>query len=179
MTALGPPPTPSRGAEGWKIVGRFRCAKGMKQGVVLAFVTALAGCGGPAPPPPAVLDLVVQGGADQNPSRDGMAAPVAIRLYQLASLGKFERTDVFALTDKAAATLGSDLLGDDEVIVAPGEKRPMTSPLKPGTHFLGAAALFRDIDHAQWRTSAPVAESGPSKLALRVSGLTITLAARP
>jgi len=35
--------------------------------------------------------------------------------------------------------------------------------------------LFRDIDQAHWRAVSPVAASGPSKLTLKINGLTATL----
>jgi type VI secretion system protein VasD len=35
--------------------------------------------------------------------------------------------------------------------------------------------LYRDIDNARWRATAPAATSGPTKLALTVGKLAITL----
>jgi type VI secretion system VasD/TssJ family lipoprotein len=40
---------------------------------------------------------------------------------------------------------------------------------------IGVVALYRDVDRAQWRADAPVASSGPTKLALNVGKLAITL----
>jgi type VI secretion system protein VasD len=117
----------------------------------------------------------VTGGADQNPDQDGTAAPVNVHLYQLASLGKFERADVFPLTEKEEATLGTDLLASEEFFIAPGETHPVSEELRKGARFLGAAVLFRDIDRARWRASAPVAANGPTKLVLAISGVTATL----
>jgi len=120
-----------------------------------------------------VLDLTVIGGADQNPSASGQPTSVAIVLYQLASLDMFLKADVFALTDREAATLGADDLGSERIVISPGETRIVQHPLKPGARFLGAVALFREIDRATWRADAPLAASGPSKLVMRTAGTTV------
>ncbi len=136
----------------------------------------LAGCGGkpPPPPPPPVLDLTIAAGADQNPEQNGQPAPVAIQLYQLTATGVFERADVFALSEREAATLGADLLQSEGFNLAPGETRQVQRTLKTGTQFLGAAVFFRDIDHAKWRVFAPVLASGVTKLALKTAKLTVS-----
>jgi type VI secretion system protein VasD len=125
----------------------------------------LARCGS-SPPPPPVLALTIQAGLDQNPDPAGHAAPVATRIYQLASLGAFSRADVFALIDQQAETLGADCLTSDEIIVTPGERQTMTRDLKPNTRFIGAIALFRAIDQAVWRVDVPAAASGTTQMTL-------------
>jgi type VI secretion system protein VasD len=140
---------------------------------LLAPLVLLARCGS-SPPPPPVLALTIEAGADQNPDPAGHAAPVAIRIYQLASLGAFSRADVFALIDHQAETLGADYLASDEVIVAPGERQKMSRDLKPNTRFIGAIALFRAIDEATWRIDEPAAASGPTSLTLVTHGTQLT-----
>ena len=135
----------------------------------------LAGCGAPAPPKPAVLDLTVTGSADQNPATDGTPRPVAIHLYQLAATQKFTNADVFALVEKEKATLGADDLGSDTFVLKPSEKQAVKQPLKAGTQAIGVVVWFQDIDHAQWRASAPVAASGTSKLAMTLRKLSVSL----
>ncbi len=142
--------------------------------LTLASPLALVACDS-SPPPPAVLDLAVQGSAEQNPSPAGTAEPVAVHLYQLASTAKFERADVFALVEREAATLGQDVLASEEFVLSPSEKQTIKRELKKGTQFLGVLVLFRDIDHAKWRATAPVATSGPSKLALTIGRLSVDL----
>lgn len=128
-----------------------------------------------SPPPPAVLTLNVIGGADQNPDPSGRPAPVAVRLFQLNDPAKFERSDVFALTEKEQQTLGQESQGSEEFVVTPGETRILTRELKKGVQFAGIAVLFRDIDKAHWRAVSPVAASGPSKLTLKISGTNAAL----
>ena len=94
----------------------------------------------------------------------------------LKSTAKFERADVFALTEREQQTLGTDGLGSEEFVMRPGETRTITRELKPGAQFIGAAVLFRDIDRARWRAVAPVAPNGPSPRTLTIRGLTAALA---
>jgi type VI secretion system protein VasD len=142
----------------------------------LAAPAALAACAAPPPPPPPVLDLTINAGADQNTDPAGHPTSVAIRLYQLAGTGRFERADVFALTEREAQTLGDQSLGSEEVIVRPGETQKINRELKPGVQALGVAVLFRDIDRARWRAVSPVAPHGPTRLNLKITGVTATLA---
>jgi type VI secretion system protein VasD len=143
--------------------------------IALAFaVTACASA--PKPPPPPVLQLTIVGGANQNPETDGHPAAVGVRLYQLASAGAFQQADILALLQRETATLGPDLLAAETVQVNPGQTLKVERQLKIGAQFLGTAVLFRDIDHAQWRATAPLAPNGPTALTLKTTALSMTLA---
>jgi type VI secretion system protein VasD len=142
----------------------------------LALALGLAGCASPPkPPPPPVLDLSIQAGADQNPETDGHPASVAVRLYQLGATGTFDGADVYALMNGDAAVLGADMIGSETLLVSPGQSLKVHRQLKPGAQFLGVAVLFRDIDHATWRATAPLAPSGPTTLTLKTAKLTMSL----
>jgi type VI secretion system protein VasD len=143
---------------------------------LLGVVVALATRCSSAPPPPGVLTLNVIGGPDQNPDPTGRPAPVAVRLFELNGTAKFERADVFALTEREPQTLGDDGQGSEEFVLSPGETRTITRELKKGVRFIGIAVLFRDIDRSRWRAIAQVGVSGPTKLTLRVNGLSAALA---
>jgi type VI secretion system protein VasD len=133
----------------------------------------------PPPKPPAVLTLTMIGSADQNPDLAGKPAPVAVRIYQLTATAKFERGDVFALTEHEQQTLGSDDAGSQEFVLSPGETQTKTFELKPMVQAIGIVVLYRDIDNAQWRADAPAAASGPTKLLLNVGKLAISLKPAP
>ncbi len=134
---------------------------------------ALVHCGGPKPP--AVLTLTMIGSADQNPDATGKPAPVAVRIYQLTQTAKFERADVFALTEREQQTLGQDSAGSQEFVVSPAETQTKQFELKTGVQAIGVIVLYRDIDRSQWRAQAPVVTSGPSNLVLNIGKLAITL----
>lgn len=149
--------------------------------LLVPVLLALSYCAAPPPPPkpPAVLTLTAVGGADQNPGPSGSPEPVQIRVFLLNNTGKFEGADVFALTDHDKATLGEDEAGSESFVLAPGETHTLTRKLKPGVQAVGIVALYRDIDGATWRASAPVADSGPTKLTLKVGKLAVSLAPAP
>jgi type VI secretion system protein VasD len=142
--------------------------------LLLLPVLGLTYCGS-KPPPPAVLTLTMIGSADQNPDASGKAAPVAVHIYQLTQTSKFERSDVFALTEHEQQTLGQDVAASQEFVLSPGETQTKTFELKQGVQAIGIVVLYRDIDAAQWRADAPAASSGPTKLTLNIGKLAISL----
>jgi type VI secretion system protein VasD len=147
--------------------------------MLLPAVLLLAQCG-PKPKPPAVLTLTMVGGADQNPDPTGAAAPIAVKMYQLSATAKFSSSDWTALTEQEQATLGlEEAAPSQQFVVAPGETQTQTVTLKMGVTNIGIVALFRDIDHAQWRGMAPAADSGPTDLTLTIAKLAITLKPTP
>ena len=103
------------------------------------------------------------------------AVSVAVRLYSLSARSRFESADVFSLMRRETQVLGAESTGVEEVLIRPGETRKVTLMPKAGVRFLGIAVMFRDIDRAQWRLVAPIAKSGPTKLALAVSGISAAL----
>ena len=135
---------------------------------------ALAHCA-PGPKPPAVLNLTMIGSAEQNPDTSGKASPVAVRIYQLTQTAKFERADVFALTEREQQTLGQDSAASQEFVLSPGETQTKTFELKNGVQAVGIVVLYRDIDRSKWREVAPAATSGPTRLTLSVGKLAIAL----
>jgi type VI secretion system protein VasD len=135
---------------------------------------ALAGCEA-APTGPVALTLTVHAEPSQNPDPMGHGTPVAVRLYQLTDTLRFDQTDMYSLVTHEEEVLGSDLLGSEEFVVAPGTTRTLNRELAAGTRFLGVAVLFRDVEHADWRVAAPV--SGSTDLTLTISGLEAKLSA--
>jgi type VI secretion system protein VasD len=134
---------------------------------------ALTQCG--APPNPPILNLTINGGADQNPDPAGKAQPVAVRIYQLSATAKFGQADIFALKDREAATLGTESAGSQELLISPGETKTVTVNLKPSVSAAGVAVLFQSIDAATWRATAPVNAAGPTNLTATIGKLTVTL----
>jgi type VI secretion system protein VasD len=141
----------------------------------LLLPVAAAACAGPPPPPPAVT-LNIQGGADQNPDPTGRPSPVALSVFYLTQTAKFERADVFALTEREQATLGQDSAGSEQFVVAPGESRSVTRELRQGVQAIGIVALFRDVDSgAQWRALRAIAPSGATALNVRLARNAVTI----
>ena len=74
----------------------------------------------PPPKPPPVLTLTMVGSADQNPDTAGQArAGRGAHLSSSTATAKFERGDVFALTEHEQQTLGQDDAGSQEFVLSP------------------------------------------------------------
>ena len=95
--------------------------------------------------------LQLQADDELNPTVDGYSAPVRVRLLELRSAAAFSRTDYFSLAERAAATLGGELVTEDEWLVHPGQTRELKRTLSPETRHLGLLVGHREIDRAQWR----------------------------
>ena len=134
----------------------------------------VAQCSSPPPPPPEVT-IVITASAAQNKDANGVASPVAVRVFHLNATAKFERADVYALIDREQQTLGADDAGSQEFVLAPSETKTLKIGPKPGVSAIGITALYRDIDNAQWRADAPIASSGATKLAADIGPLAVTL----
>jgi type VI secretion system protein VasD len=141
-------------------------------GLVLG--AGLFGCGS-KPPPPSIVELTFKAGQATNPDANNRPSPVILRIYQLAATGSFEKADFFQLYDKEAATLGADLLGREQIALAPGDSKAVTLEFKPQATFVGIIAAFRSIDRATWRIDAPVAPGKTTKLTVTVDGLVLKL----
>lgn len=139
----------------------------------LAAPALLEGCATPSGP--RSLDLTIKGGANQNPDPAGHPSPVGVRIYELRAIGRFDRANVFTLLAHERATLGSDLLHSDQVVISPGASLTIHRSLPKDARFLAAAVLFRDIGDADWRASARLAAAGPNKLTLRITGTSAAL----
>jgi type VI secretion system protein VasD len=130
----------------------------------LVALLGVSGCAG-APPPPAVVRLELQGGADQNPDPSGRPSPVALTVFLLNATAKFERADVFALTERERATLEADSAGSEQFVIAPNERRTVVRELRQGVQALGFVALFRDVDSgARWRALVQINTSGETTI---------------
>jgi len=149
-------------------------------GIASVAYAVLAGCGGaPPPPPPTVAALTITASADANPDGSGNGAPVAVRIYQLAGTAAFDQADFFQLYNNDQALLGADLLGRDEVTIAPGASQPLVKEMKSGATAIGVVAAFRDIQHANWRAKTVPPANKTTAITVTVQGLNVTVSAAP
>lgn len=138
-------------------------------------LASLQGCGG-APPPPSVA-LTVKAAADVNADASGTPLPVAVRVFALASSGRFSAADAYSLMDRESAVLGDEGKRVEALSLRPGETKTLTMVMKPDVRYLGVAALYHDIDRARWRALAPIAPSGLTALVLLLGRRQATLEA--
>lgn len=107
-------------------------------------------------PERAAVTLYFSAAAGLNPGLGGAPAPVRVRLFELKNSAAFARADYFALAERAQATLGADLIDQDEVLLQPGGQLRLERPLDPATRHIGLVVGYREIDQAQWRSVLPV-----------------------
>lgn len=124
---------------------------------------------------PGSVELTINAAGDINPDPSGRPSPVVLRVYQLAAPTQFQSADFFQLFDKEAPTLGPDLVGREDLTIAPGGTRVLTIPLKPNAQAIGIAAAFRDIDQATWRALVAVPPTKTTKLKADVKKLEVGL----
>ena len=118
----------------------------------------LVGCASTPKPPVAQISLNVQ--PTINPFTDGAiepkARPVVIRVYELSSLAAFNTTDFFSVFNNYKDVLDTELLNSEEFQLSPGDKLKFNRELDFDTRYVGVVAAFRDLEHAQWRSTAVV-----------------------
>jgi type VI secretion system protein VasD len=105
------------------------------------------------------LIVTLQAGPDINPDIRGQPSALAVRLFELKSATLFGAADFFALYEREQATLAGDLLGSEQVILAPGATRTVSRTVQQDARFLGVIAAFRELDRSVWRAVAPIARS--------------------
>lgn len=162
--------------------------------VVMAASIALllAGCAKNGQTPPsadalekaadaATVELHFNAVAGLNPGANGQPAPVRVRIFELKNTASFLRADYFALAERAQATLGADLIDQDEVLVQPGQQLSLSRELDSTTRQIGLVVGYREIDQAQWRTVVTVAprKVGAFQIGLDARAVTSAPAATP
>lgn len=131
----------------------------------------------PPPPPPTVVDVTLQTSADVNPDGSGQGAPVALRVYQLASPAGFEKAEFFRLLNADAATLGPDLVKKDEFQLAPGATKSITLTPLPTVKAVGVFAAYRNFRAVTWRGTAEVAANKTTAVSVTADAKGVTLTA--
>ena len=135
--------------------------------LTVAMVVLLSACAG-GPPKPEKLDMQISATADVNPDMQGRPSPIILHVLELNSTEQFNRLDYMGLTQASGAGLGAELLGKQQVILQPGDTKPLPMELNARTTTIGLVAGYRDIDNAVWRKSIPITQ-GDTK------GISITL----
>ncbi|WP_300632774.1 type VI secretion system lipoprotein TssJ [Pseudomonas sp.] len=129
----------------------------------------------------AAVELHFHAIAGLNPGANGQAAPVRVRIFELKNAATFARSDYFALADRAQATLGLDLLDQDEVVIQPGQQLSIQRDLDPATRQIGLLVGYRELDRAQWRTviNVPPRQYTEYQISLDVRAVRADIVATP
>lgn len=100
----------------------------------------------------AAIELHFHAIAGLNPGASGQPAPVRVRIFELKNAATFARADYFALAERAQATLGADLIDQDEVLIQPDQQLSLQRDLDPATRHIGILVGYRELDQSLWRT---------------------------
>ncbi|MGZ0717732.1 type VI secretion system lipoprotein TssJ [Pseudomonas palleroniana] len=119
-------------------------------------LVCMAGCsffGAPAPELPADphLTLTLQASLDINRNLYGRPSPVRLQVFQLAHRRTFEQASLTQLSMAAEQALRGDWLGQETVVLRPGERYRYHFIPEPRMRYIGVIAEYRDIDQARWR----------------------------
>lgn len=128
-----------------------------------------------SPPPPQLVDVALEAAAGLNPDTSGRPSPVAVRLYQLKSAGKFANADFFALFDHDAASLGADLLAREDLDIAPAASRTVVLERAKDARQFAVLAAYRDVDSARWRAVVDVWPANVKRFEVRLDALGIAV----
>jgi type VI secretion system protein VasD len=121
----------------------------------IAVVLVTSACAKAGPPKPSKTRVALSASADTNPDTTGKPSPVVVRLYQLKGDAAFTNAEFFALYDDEMKVLGAELIGRDEFVLTPAEKRTVEVTVSGAARFVGVIAAFRDIRNSQWRVVVP------------------------
>lgn len=147
---------------------------------VLTLVTALlslllAGCKSPPPPPqPTRVIGSIDASQGLNPSQSQRPSPAVMRVYELKSATAFNQADFMALYRSDSTALGAELVGKEELVLQPGETRPLAKVLAAETRFIGVVVFYRDLEKATWRTLVPVQPAKTQTLRIRADSLMVS-----
>jgi type VI secretion system protein VasD len=142
----------------------------------------LAGCAAPPPPvPPTVVNVTLNTTADANPTPVGVGAPLALRVYQLASSANFNAAEFFPLYNDDAGTLKSDLARREDFLLAPGASKSETIMPLPTVASIAIFAAYRDFQHAVWRGAADIPAHQTTNITVTAGrdGLTVKAVTAP
>ncbi|AZC51287.1 Type VI secretion lipoprotein/VasD [Pseudomonas chlororaphis subsp. piscium] len=150
----------------------------MPKFLLFATVLLLTACASSPPPPnPTVVVMHIQAAADLNLSAGGQATPVRVRLYELKSGAVFSRADYFSQVNATSATLSTDLVAQDELLIQPGQQLTLERKLDEQSRLLGLVVSYRELDSAVWRQMVSIPSNETTPLTVSLTARAISAAA--
>lgn len=109
------------------------------------------------------------------PQRDavGKPLPVVVRLYQLSSKERFEKTDFLSLVKNDQKLLEKDILWRKEVTLFPNTELVLKEERKKGAQYFAVMALFREKG-AAWQQVVDLGKLWTLSVKVKVQERTIT-----
>jgi len=142
---------------------------------VSVFVAALALTACASKPVVSQVKLSIAAGADVNPDARNRPSPITVRVYALKSAAAFEAADFFSLFEKDAVVLGAEVVSREELLMRPGDSKPLEMKLPPEAKALAVFAAYRDLDRARWRAVRVIEVGKAVNLQIRVAARQISI----
>lgn len=140
--------------------------------VAAVTLVAIAGCQKEVPPTRFEATLVAS--ADLNPTADGRAAPLLVRIYPLRAAGAFESADFFSVYERGDTLLAADTTAPaEELNMLPGQSKPVQRQLSDDTRFVAVLAAYRDVDNATWRAVVPIKANTTNTATIKLEKLAV------
>lgn len=121
------------------------------------------------------IKLSVAAGTDVNPDARSRPSPITVRVYALKSAAAFEAADFFSLFEKDASVLGADVVSREELLMRPGDSKPLEMKLPPEAKVLAVFAAYRDLDRARWRAVRVIEVGKEVSLQIKVAARQIAI----
>lgn len=147
--------------------------------VCLASAAILCTAGCSSPPKPTAVTGNIEASAGLNPSVTQRPSPLLLRIYELKSAAAFNQADFMSLYQADQATLGTELITREEVMLQPGETRPFAKKLSQDTRFIGVVAAYRNLEQATWRSIAAVQPGRSQQITIRAEALSVSTTVSP
>ena len=141
-------------------------------GALLAMAMAITGCS--TKPLPTEVTGTLQAATNLNPSTSKRPSPLLVRVYELKSVTAFNNADFVSLYQRDQAELGTEMVGREEVILNPGDTRPINKLGGPETRFIGVFAAYRDLDRAKWRSVLAIQPGQKQHILINAEELSIS-----
>ena len=143
-------------------------------GLVLGTLLAVGIAGCQKEVPPTRFEAAVQAVDHLNPTSDGRAAPLLVRLYQLRAVGAFESADFFSVYEQGDVLLAADVTAPaEELNVLPGQSKQVSLELSDDTRYIAVLAAYRDVDNAVWRALLPVQANTTNTATIQLDSLAV------
>jgi len=125
---------------------------------VIVWILGLVGCGSTQQE----MRMFLQGTNRLNLAESGQPLPIAVRIYTLRDVDRFQKATFQELWKQDVATLGEDLLHRKDLTLNPEEthKFEVMVDREKEERFFGIMALFRQYQGGTWRMVIPIEEKG-------------------
>jgi type VI secretion system protein VasD len=155
----------------------------IQKGLILfCMILVISACGlfnkkkaPPPPPEPTSVVIEFEAAGDVNPNGEGRASPVGVRIYQLKSYSAFGKANFFALYDNDEGVLGGDLIGKQEIMLMPNERRTVFFETGDNTRTIGLMGIFMVYESIQWKDAAGVRANKTTVINVSINGAGITV----